>query len=329
MSRDKLPPNVDRGEVDSTGAIIAEHPKPEELEAIRKACVLQPTLQSDIILDYDPHWHNTAGCDAKTWKFIKISPFLIPRRLRVYPDYVKIFSTGMAIHEAGHVIFSKPLWNEYQHWAQVIGSPICHMVINVIEDSRIDHWVVNGVGGSIGLSFESHNKWMGRVWLYGLEKHLHSMKWSIPRKLTGAPPSGFMISMITMVGLYGQYGDNEKLSLQLMDKYFPNLKDKYWVDFAKAVRIIRDAGGHHSWKGSLEKDCQELFLILAKFALEEKRNASGGSGQSQSCNSCGQKNNAEKGGESESDAILDGPFDTIEDAESALKKSSIERRVGA
>jgi hypothetical protein len=337
MSKPNLPETISKSEVDSEGAIIAEHPSPESLDAIKKACVYQPTGQNDITLDYDPKWYNTSACyvdsDGKTnrkpWKYIVVSPFLIPKRLRSHADFVNIFITGMAAHEGGHIIFSKPLWAHYQNWCKLVDSPICMMVANVIEDARIDDWIINGVGGSIGLAFETQAKWMGRAWLYGFEKNLHAMRKSFKNKLLGTPPGAFMVSAITMVGLYGQYGDNERMFLRLAEEYFPRMPDKYWVDFAKGVKIIRGATQHHSWKGSLEKDCHDLFVLLAKYSLKDSNGGSGScskESQSQASNSCQSSKSGEGSGGSPN---LEGPFNTIEEAEKALKKSKIEKRLEA
>lgn len=337
MGKTHLPDNIGKAEVDSTGAIIAKHPSQEELDAIRKACVYHPTGQNDITLDYDSKWYNTSVCyvetdpnaNRKAWKYIVISPFIVPRQLRNHQDYVKMFATAASAHEAGHIIFSKPLWPSYRNWNALMDSPICAMIVNILEDARINDWLVNGVGGSIGLAWEASAKWMGRVWLYGFEQQLHSMRKGFRSKFIGIPPGRFMVSAISMVGLYGQYGDNERLFLRLMDEYFPRMPDKYWVDFARGVKILREAAQHHSWKGSLEKDCNELYLIFAKYTLKDSKGGMGcskGSKQSQPsasqpCNSCKSSDGEGSG------PTLQGPFNTIEEAEAALKKSNIENRL--
>ncbi len=324
--RQKLPDNIDRKEVDSEGAIIAEHPSLETLDAIRKACVYQPTKQTDIIVDYDTHWYCSPVClgDGKIgdktisqpWKYIKLSPFIVPRKLRGYGNYVQIFMTASSAHEAGHIIFTKPLWNDYQHWCEVVDSPICPMIVNLIEDSRINDWILNGIGGSIGLDWGTLAKWVGRAWLLGFETELHAMRKDLKNRMFGIPPGRFLVSAITMMGLYGKYGDNEKAFLRLAEEYFPRLSKKCWVDFAKGVKLIQEASQHHSWNGSLENDCQELYRIFARYILLDKDGKMGAEGSEGA--SGGVPQAKAQSGEGSGDN-LKGPFKTIEEAENALK----------
>lgn len=74
--------------------------------------------------------------------------------LKPYPMYVinneilaKKILDGDLGHELGHLVMTKPIWNEYNNWVTRIKRnkgffKLAHDLVNIIEDKRVNHYII-------------------------------------------------------------------------------------------------------------------------------------------------------------------------------------------
>lgn len=128
--------------------------------------------------------------------------YSFPRSIFLYePEITNVLIKGLIVHEAGHLLLTKPIWFRMKHWIDTKSSDyyLKNEIFNVLEDIRIEEYLKLRYKYDFGKDIE----FLNRVLSLSIEKHLEKIKKS--GKASSVPyfRKGFILSLIIYKFVYG------------------------------------------------------------------------------------------------------------------------------
>lgn len=157
----------------------------------------------------------TACTDYKT---IYVTIQLIPKEAREFKRVVSRVMDGQVAHESGHIVKSANLVKREQQWVDMQDNrALAKIVQNVIEDKRVNHFILNRYRFDFAHRLQLLADVSNRLWIDALKTKYKEMQEKHPQMQTEALVENFIISLSTIVGLWGEQKTEIEKNFKLTD----------------------------------------------------------------------------------------------------------------
>ena len=233
---------------------------PKEVAILRSSVVVTLTKREDIPIYVDDSAH-TAHTDMKS---IWLTKQNIAEPVRKHKDISFSLYKGLTAHECGHILWTTPVWTEEKKWMdRKHKCPLSKMVLNIIEDKRIDTKLMAMYRHSVGANILDWTKTEHLLWLY--TKTVKFDKLKKEKTLDPAmPPDG--PEFVNVCILCGSLFVDSKEVFKLIDKYFPKFPAEWKKDIELGIKTVEMARFYKQWRFFLEVAAENLFNIMKKYA---------------------------------------------------------------
>lgn len=196
---------------------------------------------------------------------IYISDRAIPANLRIYEPIVRRMRDGLATHEAGHILLGYPLIQMAKDFiARHDGTALCRVVLNIVEDRRINYRLALRYRWDFGKRLDEVTKVVRESWHHTLHMELDEVDAHarLPHTL-----GDVFHQLVSIQGLYG------KDTKDLRDRFYAMWKgsvpqDVIEKDFLQACAIIEDAS-YVAQGRRVFAVADALYDILVKYVPED------------------------------------------------------------
>jgi len=200
-------------------------------------------------------------------KAIFLSFHNVPRNMRDIPDAVMAVFNGLALHEVGHIIFTKERWEEWDKWRKRQSNlVIANRVINLIEDARINHRLTRRFERLQGQALLAFDRVHAASWVYGIEQMCKATKARYEKEgdsWSGKMPARAVVSLAEVRGLHIHLLDG--LPDKLVNDWFPNVTQEQLKDIQDFENILQKAKRFSNFNDELRPAASALYDILAKY----------------------------------------------------------------
>lgn len=199
--------------------------------------------------------------------------YQISLSLHEYPDFVRTHERtfrkvldGDLGHECGHLVLTRPLWEYFNNWVTKIKRQrgffkLAHEISNIVEDKRINHFIILRYRFDIGkrlllanliLKDMIDNTMEPRAIMKGNFSSLEDLGPHIDVK-AGMDDGVYMMAILCNQGLY------EAKCTELWNKMKPEAVE----DCKKAMKILEDVE-YKRLRIDIVKACQDIYVLVAK-----------------------------------------------------------------
>jgi len=192
--------------------------------------------------------------------------------LKPYPIFVKTSELlakkvldGDMGHELGHLVLTKPIWNDYNNWVTRIKRTkgyfkLAHDLVNVVEDKRVNHYIIMRYKYDIGKRLLLAN-------LIIKDMIDNNMEGSSPRFKVekGLPQGAYMMAILINQGLYE--GKCTGLWAQLSDVKTKNEKGELTSspkeDMKQALTLL-ERSKYQRIRTDILRTADQIHQLIAK-----------------------------------------------------------------
>lgn len=232
---------------------------PKQVRVLKAAVVTAISAREDIPIVVD----NSKGTSCTDLKTIWVTKQNIPKQLRAHKDVSFSLYKSLVGHELGHILWTTSLNDEYKAWqAKRYNCQLAHLVMNIIEDKRIDTRLMAEYRHGVGANLRDFNNVSALSYMYTLRKEFGQMK-AEGKLAKGVPPDKELIN--TFILYYSVYEAGPAIEALIKD-FFPNLPKEWHDDMVRGAGVVNLCRFYNRWKFQLELAATDLFQIMKKYA---------------------------------------------------------------
>jgi hypothetical protein len=206
-------------------------------------------------------------------KNIFLSFHNVPRNMRDIPDAVLAVFNGLALHEVGHVIFTKERKDEWDRWMKRQSNQrIAHRVMNLVEDARINHRLTRRFERLQGQALLAFDRVHASSWVYGIEQMCKATKARYEKdgdSWSGKLPARALLSIAEVRGLHAHLLG--PLPDKLISDWFPLVTKEQLKDMQDFENILQKAKRFSNFNDELRPAASALYDIEAKYWLTDNQ----------------------------------------------------------
>ena len=223
------------------------------------------TRDRRIKVRYDPKMPTSAFAMETNEITLSLTPY--PDFVKTQPFLFKKILDGDLAHECGHHIFTKPLWDYFNNWVTRIKRQrgfyrLAHEVCNIVEDKRINHFIILRYRFDVGKRLLLANLILKDMIDNTVEpKAIQKGNFTtLEETATGVQPidNGLQEGVYIMAILCNQ-GLYEAKCTEFWNKLTPIAK----ADCIQALKVLEDVK-YKRLRIDVIRACQELYDLIAK-----------------------------------------------------------------
>jgi hypothetical protein len=223
------------------------------------------TRDRRIKVRYDPKMPTSAFAMETNEITLSLTPY--PDFVKTQPFLFKKILDGDLAHECGHHIFTKPLWDYFNNWVTRIKRQrgfyrLAHEVCNIVEDKRINHFIILRYRFDVGKRLLLANLILKDMIDNTVEpKAIQKGNFTtLEETASGVQPidSGLQEGVYIMAILCNQ-GLYEAKCTGFWNKLTPIAK----ADCIQALKVLEDVK-YKRLRIDVIRACQELYDLIAK-----------------------------------------------------------------
>lgn len=223
------------------------------------------TRDRRIKVRYDPKMPTSAFAMETNEITLSLTPY--PDFVKTQPFLFKKILDGDLAHECGHHIFTKPLWEYFNNWVTRIKRQrgfyrLAHEVCNLVEDKRINHFIILRYRFDVGkrlllanliLQDMINNTVEQRQVQKGNFTTLEETASGVQAIDNGLQEGIYIVAILCNQGLY------EAKCTELWNKLTPIAK----ADCIQALKVLEDVK-YKRLRIDVIRACQEIYDLIAK-----------------------------------------------------------------